>query len=172
MQGTAYAGEGHKQDALTSFSTALKISPDYLPALQGAAQIEFDDANPAAIPILERLLRLRPVDPTGHAMLAVLQYQQGNCKDAVPHFEKAGALFDSRASALHAYATCLVKQKKFEQASKVFQRAVALYPDDRRERQLLAAIQLMAHQPREALATLQPTQDNPDAESLELTATA
>ncbi len=36
MQGTAYAGEGHKQDALTSFSTALKISPDYLPALQGA----------------------------------------------------------------------------------------------------------------------------------------
>jgi len=172
MQGTAYAGEGHKRDALTSFSTALKISPDYLPALQGAAQIEFDDANPAAIPILERLLRLRPVDPTGHAMLAVLQYQQGNCKDAVPHFEMADALFDSRASALHAYATCLVKQRKFEQASKVFQRAVALYPDNRRERQLLAAIQLMAHQPREALDTLQPTQDNPDAESLELTATA
>lgn len=172
MQGTAYAGEGKKHDALTSFSTALKISPDYLPALQGAAQIEFDEGNPAAIPILERILRLRPVDPTGHGMLAVLQYQQGNCDGAVPHFEKAGALFDSRPGALHAYATCLVKQRKFEQASAVLQRVVALHPDDRRERQLLAAIHLMAHQPQEALATLQPMQDNADAETLELTATA
>ena len=35
MQGVAYAGEGHKKEALTSFHNALKISPDYLPALQG-----------------------------------------------------------------------------------------------------------------------------------------
>jgi tetratricopeptide (TPR) repeat protein len=172
MQGAAYAGGSDQQQALASFRTALKLSPDYLPALQGAAQIEFSDANPAAIPILEHLLRLRPADVTGHGMLAVLLYQQGNCDAAVHHFEKAGSLFDSQLGALHAYATCLVKQRKFEPASKVFQRGLTLNPGDLRERRLLASIQLMAHQPQEALATLQPLQNSPDAETLELTATA
>lgn len=172
MQGVANAGEGHQQEALASFHRALKISPDYLPALQGAAQIEFDEADPAAIPILKRLLRLRPADATGHGMLAVLQYQQGNCDSAVPHFEKAGTLFDAKPSALHAYAACLVKQRKFDQASNVFQRALTLQPNDKRERRLMAAIQLMAHQPQKALATLEPLQESPDAETLELTATA
>ena len=173
MEGVANAGEGHKQEALASFRRALTISPDYLPALRGAAQIEFDEANPAAIPILKRLLRLHPADATGHGMLAVLQYQKGNCDSAVPHFEKTGTLFDAKPSALHAYAACLVKQRKFDQASNVFQRALALQPNDKRERRLMAAIQLMAHQPQEALATLEPLlEQSPDAETLELTATA
>src|ERR1700745_2633085 len=32
LQGLAYLGQEKKTDALTSFRTALKISPDYLPA--------------------------------------------------------------------------------------------------------------------------------------------
>ena len=43
------------------------------------------------MPLLERILRLRPDDPTAHAMLAVLEYREGNCKAAVAHFDKAGA---------------------------------------------------------------------------------
>src|SRR5438552_9176987 len=35
MQGAAYSGLGKKNEALTSFRNALKISPDYIPALQG-----------------------------------------------------------------------------------------------------------------------------------------
>ena len=50
----------------------------------------------------------------------------------------------------------LVKLRQFDRAAKVFQRALALNPDDARERRLLASIQLMAHQPQDALATLQP----------------
>ena len=174
MQGAAYAGEGRKQEALVSFRTALKFSPDYLPALQGAAQIEFDAGSSAAIPLLQRLLRLRPADPTGHGMLAVLLYRQGNCDAAVVHFEKAGSLFDSQVDALHAYATCLVKLRKPERAAKVFQRAVALNPGDGQERHLLAALQLMAHEPQDALATLQPLlqASNVDSGTLELAATA
>ena len=45
MQGAAYAGEGHPKEALGSFRSALKISPDYLPALQGAIQIEYEAAG-------------------------------------------------------------------------------------------------------------------------------
>ena len=174
MQGTAYAGQGQKQEALNSFRTALKFSPDYVIALRGAAQIQFDAADPAAIPLLKHLLRLRPSDQTGHGMLAVLEYQQGNCETAVPHFERAGSLFDDRAPALHGYAICLVKLRQFDRAAKVLQRSLALNPDDPRERRLLASIQLMAHQSQDALATLQPLlqANSRDADTLELAATA
>lgn len=174
MQGAAYAGAGRKKEALAAYRTALKISPDYLVALQGAIQIEYENGSAAAIPLLKHLLRLRPADQTSHGMLAVLEYQQGNCAAAVIHFEKAGGLFDSQPDGLHAYAACLVKLKQLDKAAEVFQRALALRPQDGRERHLLAAVQLMAHQPRNALATLLPLlqASNPDAGTLELAATA
>lgn len=174
MQGTAYSGEGHKKEALDSFHGALKISPDYLPALEGVIQIEYEAGSAAAIPLLQHVLRLRPGDQTSHGMLAVLEYRQGNCQAAAEHFEKAGGLFDSQPSALHAYATCLVKLKQLDRAAKIFQRTVALNPDDPRERHLLAAIQIMAQLPQAAIATLGPLlqANHPDAETLELAATA
>jgi tetratricopeptide (TPR) repeat protein len=174
MQGEAYSGAGHKKEALSSFRNALKFSSDYLPALQGAVQIEFDAGDTAAIPLLQRVLRLRPADATSHGMLAVLEYQRGNCTAAVEHFEKAGSLFDSQAGALHAEAVCLVRLKQYDRAAKIFQRTVALSPDDERERHLLAAVQLMANQPMDALATLAPLLQaaTPDAGTLELASAA
>jgi len=174
MQGVAYAGENKNKEALSSFHEALQISPDCLPALQGAAQIEYAAGNRAAIPLIERVLRLRPGDPTGHAMLAVLEYQQGNCAAAVGHFEKAEALLASKVSAEQAYGVCLVKLKQLERAVTVFRRAVALDPDNPRERDLLAAIQLMAHKPQDALTTLEPLlgAGSPDSQTLELASTA
>jgi tetratricopeptide (TPR) repeat protein len=174
MQGAAFAGQGQNKQALDSFRAALKISPNYIPALQGAIQIEFSDGSAAAIPHLKRLLSLRPADQTSHGMLAVLEYQQGNCAAAVVHFEKAGTLFDSKPDGLHAHAACLVKLKQFDKAVEVFQRALSLNPEDGRERHLLASLQLMAHQPQNALVTLQPLLQaaNADAATLELAATA
>jgi len=174
MQGVAYAGEGHNTEAVVSFRRALTISPDYLPALQGAIQIEYASGSKEAIPLLQRILRLRPADRTSHGMLAVLEYQQENCAAAVVHFEKAGELFDTQPSALHAYAACLVKLKQLDKAAEVVRRTVALNPRDGRERRLLAAVQLMEHKPQDALSTLQPMLEGSDAdvETLELAATA
>ena len=124
MQGVAYAGQGQKKEALASFQSALKISPDYLPALHGAIQIEFENGSPTAIPLLQRVLRSHPGDSTSHAMLAVLEYQRRNCASAIGHFEKAGTLLDSQLDALHAYTTCLVRLKQPDRAAKVFQRAL------------------------------------------------
>ncbi len=155
-------------------SSCTEDIPKYLPALEGAVQIEFDESDPGAIPLLERVLRLRPNDLTSHGMLAVLEYQQGDYAAAVDHFEKTGTLFDSQPSALHAYAICLVKLKQFDRAAKIFQRTVALNPGDEGERHLLAAIQIMANQPTDALTTLQPLlrASSPDVATLELAARA
>jgi len=117
---------------------------------------------------------LRPGDPTAHAMLAVLEFRKGNCPAAVQHFEKAGQLIDSQLDALHAYATCLVKLKQLDDAAATLQKTVALRPDDPRERHVLASIQLMAHKPQDALATLQPLLEaqNVDSNTLELASRA
>jgi len=174
MQGAAYAGEHRNREALASFTRSLKLSPNYLPALTGAIQIEFDSADPAAMPLLERVLRLRPEDQTSHGMLAVLEYQQGNCAAALGHFEKAGGLFDSQLGALHAYGSCLVKLRRFDRAVVVFEKTLSLNPEDERERLVLASVELMAEEPRPALATLQSLLETGGANSgtLELAANA
>ncbi len=173
MQGVAYDGVANKKEALSSFRRALKLSPDNVPALQGAAQIEYDQADAAGIPHLEHLLRLHPDDLTSHGMLAVLDYQQGNCIAAAAHFERAASLFESRIPALHAYGTCLVKLRQLDTAVDVFKKSLALNPEDTRERRLLASVQLMSHQPERAIATLYPLLSNmPDASSLELASAA
>ena len=174
LQGVALASKGDSKEALVSFQRALKISPNNVAALAGAAQIEYQAGDQSAVPFLNKLVQLRPADPTAHAMLAVLQYQKGDCVAAVGNFQKADELLDSQLDALHAYATCLVKLKKINAALATFQRAVALRPGEPQELQLLASIQIMAHKPQDALATLRPLLDGqePKANILQLASTA
>ncbi len=171
MQGAAQTGLGDTNQALASYRSALQIAPDYLPALHGAAQIEFDRSSPEAIPLLVRLLKLRPQDEIGHGMLAVLEYQQGDWTEAVNQFEKTGSLFDSKPGALHAWATCLVRLHEPDQAVPLLQRVLDRNPGDARERRLLASLQLMAHAPQDALATLAPLLAG-DPDALELASAA
>jgi tetratricopeptide (TPR) repeat protein len=174
LQGLAYLGAGKKKEALGSFDTALKISPDYLPALEGAAQVEFDAGSPAAVPLLEHVLRLKPDDPTSHAMLAVLTSKQGDCATAIQHFDKSGSLTSSQPAALQQEGVCLLKLKQFERATNVFQQVLELNSADSRARYQLAAVQLMADKPKDAVATLAPLLQAhpPDAKILRLAASA
>lgn len=174
MQGVAYSRQQRRKEALAAFRHALKIAPNAIPALEGAAQIEFEDSDVHGIPHLEHLLSLRPDDTTSHGMLAVLDYQQGSCDKALPHFEKAEALFQSHPDALHAYAICLVRAKQFEKAVAVLQSVARLQPVNAQELRLLASVQLMAGHPEAALTTLAPLLNSgtPDSATLELASLA
>src|SRR6516164_6861854 len=90
LQGLAYAGEGNSKSALASYKHAIAISPEYLPALEGAAQIEYEAGSADAIPLLEQVLKLRPNELTSHAMLAVLAEKKGDCATAVEHYAASG----------------------------------------------------------------------------------
>ena len=75
--------------------------------------------------------------------------------------------------ALHAYGTCLVKLKRFDQAADVFDRGLALNAGDSQERQVVASVQLLAHQPERAIATLDPLlRAGQNAQALELASAA
>jgi tetratricopeptide (TPR) repeat protein len=173
LKGVAYSGMGQRQDALTSFHNALKLSPDYLPALQQEAQLYYETNDLAGVSVLQHILRLRPGDPMSYGMMAVLEYKHGNCSAAVPHFSKSGNLLDTQVDGLHAYATCLVRMKRFDDAVAVFQKALIIQPESSRERSVLASIQLMAHKPQDAINTLEPLlQHEADPEVLQLAANA
>ena len=173
LQGLAYAGKGDQKQALNSYRSSLKFSPDYVPALKGAAQLQFDAGDPAAIPLLAHILQLKPKDYTSHAMLAVLSYNNGDCATAVKHFAQSGFLLDSQPGAMQDYGICLLKLKHTDQGIEVFQQILRLHPEDVRARRGLAAVQLDAGRYSDALATLEPSlRSEPDVESMQLAAAA
>jgi len=56
LQGIALASKGDSKEALAAFQQALKISPDYVAALAGSAQILYQQGDRKAIPVLTHLL--------------------------------------------------------------------------------------------------------------------
>ena len=175
LRGIALSGKGDKQEALGAFRHALEISPDYLPALEGAAQIEYEDGGKDAVALLQHVLKLHPNDPTSHAMLAVLAYRRGDCASAVPHFELSGSLAESQPGALQEYGDCLVRLKEPEKAISLFSRALGQSSASNVEvRCLLASVQMMTQHAKDAIATLQPLlqQNTTDSNVLDLAASA
>ena len=174
LQGIALSGEEHEKEALASFRNALKISPDYLPALEGAAQLEYKAGSVAAVPLLQHVLQLRPNDPTSHAMLAVLFCKRGDCSAAIQHFEQSGSLLDSQPGALQQYGACLVRLKQLDRAISVFSRLVTLDSADSDARHYLSTVQLMAERPKDAIETLAPLLQagDPNSRTLQLAASA
>jgi tetratricopeptide (TPR) repeat protein len=97
-------------------------------------------------------------------MLGVMAYKRGDCAQAVKDFEQSGPLLESQPAAMQEYAACLMDLKQTEKVIPILQRMVASHPDDPRARRSLAAVQLAAGQPPDALATLQPLLEASDAE--------
>ena len=173
FQGLAYAGEGDTKSALAAYRQAVKISPDYLPALEGAAQIEYEAGSTEAIPLLQHILKLRPNEATSHAMLAVLAEKSGDCNTATEHYAASESLLDSQPEAMQGYGACLLKLNETDKAIQVFQALVTRQPDESRFRRGLAAVQLSAGRPTDAVETLRPLLDaGPDVSTMRLAASA
>jgi tetratricopeptide (TPR) repeat protein len=173
LQGLAYSKQGHKEEALAAFRHASKISPDYLPALEGAAQAAYETGASDTMALLQHVLKLAPGDPTAHAMLAALEYRDRNCADAVSHFQQSGALLKSQPIALRQYGICLGKLKRYEQAIGIFQELVAMPGDDPQDSLRLAALQLSSGKTADAIDSLAPAlNDHPNSDVLALASQA
>jgi tetratricopeptide (TPR) repeat protein len=165
---------GQEQNALAAFQRALQLSPDYLAALEGAAQLEYVAGSDRAIPLLDRLLKLRPNEPTAHAMRAVMAWKHRDCEAAVLHYEQGRSVIASQPDALKEFGICLVRLKQPQAAAEVFRQLVAKDPTNRRARYSLASVEMMAQRHQEALDSLQPliAGGDPDPEALALASSA
>ena len=121
IRGLALKRTGKTNLAFESFKTASAICSDYLPALEGMAQIQYAEHSSGATATLEKILTLRPQDATSHAMLGVLEWQDGDCAEAVSHFAAAGDLILSNQTAEIQYGSCLIAVADYKDAQSLFQ---------------------------------------------------
>lgn len=163
LEGMALQGLRRDEEALTPLKTALSLSPDYVPALEAAAEIEYRLNRPEAVTHLQHLLVLRPGEPTAHAMLGALAWKRSDCAAAIEHFRQAKPAIASQPDALREYGACLLKEKRAPEAAEVFQQLLSHQPDDRRARYSLAVALLDASRPRDAIAALENLQSDPIA---------
>jgi len=174
LKGIACEKAGDLAESMKYFETAVHLSPNYVPALAGAAEANYKSGNDRASFFLERLLKLQPDNPTTHAMLAGMAYKKRNCKKAVVHFGLAQSAISTSAGALSQYGACLLFLEQPERAVSVFSSALALTPGDGRIRQGLAAAQFRSNQAQGVLQTLEPLLNatKPDPDVLSMTSAA
>lgn len=174
LNGFALSHLGQAKEALASYKQAMKLSPDYLPALEGAAQIEFEASDQSAVPLLEKILAIHPEDKTSHGMLATLAFERRDCKRAVDEFQKSQILISSDLPSLQRYGSCLLELHNGEDAVKIFRQLSELQPQNEKARYNLAVAQVTAKQFKDAVETLKPlvTRPLPDADSLDMLAEA
>jgi tetratricopeptide (TPR) repeat protein len=174
LEALAFAGKGQTKEALAAYEKAIKISPEFVPALEGAAQIEYKAGDQKAVPLLQHLVRLRPNDPTSHAMLAVLAEKRGDCPQAVEEYGLSGVLLDSQPALRTGYAACLLELKRTDEAIALLQKSVDANAADPEARYRLAEAQLVVERPDAALETLAPLlqMEKPPVRALALAASA
>jgi tetratricopeptide (TPR) repeat protein len=122
IRGLALQNLDKPEEGLASFQQALSFCPRFLPALEGTAQIEYAQHSPHAAQSLDAILAIRPDDPTAHAMLAVLNWQKGDCQSAVDHFAKGGQQVETNQTAQMEYGICLIETGDTQKAEETFQR--------------------------------------------------
>jgi tetratricopeptide (TPR) repeat protein len=164
----------HENEGLAAFRHALKLAPNYLPALEGAAEIEYQTDKDNAAPLLRSIVKLRPDDRTAHAMLADIAFRQGDCGAAREEYAKSQAASASDLGPLEEFGACLVKQKQTAEALPVFARLSELQPGNNKAVYDLAVAQFLTGRYAEVVKTLSsPTRkDAPDSDSLDLLAEA
>ena len=156
LEGMAWNLKASPAEALKAYNHALTLDPRYLPALEGAAQLEYQRHSPAAKALLQRILALHPEDPTANTMIGFLSYASGDCKAAIPAFARGGGVLASQPATLSAYGTCLAQAGQYQQAISIFQQALDTGADAAVTRYNLALAQWKANNTDQALATLQP----------------
>ncbi|MBV9156618.1 MAG: tetratricopeptide repeat protein [Acidobacteriaceae bacterium] len=174
LKGLALSSLRRDPEALEAFRSAIALKPDYLPALEAAAQLEYKAGDGDAIPLLERLLKLKPDEQTAHAMRAVMAWRQKDCATAVRHFEQSRSVIASQPEALKEYGVCLVRLQRPGDAVPILQQVAGSEPTNKTAVYSVASAQLLAKQWNEALETLKPFTESglPDSQALDLAATA
>lgn len=156
LNGFALSHLGQANDALASYKRALQLSPEYLPALEGAAEIEYKSSDQRAVPLLQKIVSIRPRDETSHAMLATLAFDRRDCETAVAKFQQAQKLTSAKVKSLQEYGSCLLQIGRSEEAVKIFEQIRAIRPQDDKATYNVAVAQLMAKRYADVIAGLKP----------------
>jgi len=106
LEGVCFALQGNNSEAVAAFDHAVRISPNYVPALMGEIQVLYKTGDRRAIPLLERLVKSAPDDTNAQEMLAMLDRQAGDCRAAASQFLLIQDAIADHPDSLEAYGYC------------------------------------------------------------------
>ena len=174
LEGICLGLQGNEDQALAAFDHALRISPDYTPALKGEIQILYKTGDKRAIPLLKRTLKSSPDDVTANEMLGNLEREADNCQEAVTYFLLSKDALAEHPASLEAYGYCLFKLDRTADAIPVFRQLVPLLPGQSYPSYDLAVLLVSTKNNDEALKVLEPllTSEQADPDILSLASQA
>jgi tetratricopeptide (TPR) repeat protein len=172
LQGVAFSGLGDEKQSLASFDTAIQLDPEFVPALEGAAQTAYLHRSPQAARYVQKLLVIAPGNTVANAMAGALSYQSHECLNAVKHFKISEGEVYKSPNALSEFADCLLKDNAPDEAAEVLSRGVQLHPDSVELNYNLAVVELQLHHPADAIQILEPLSAEKDAALLNLLASS
>ena len=178
LRGLALTELERVDESLAAYRKALSIKPAYLPALQGAAQIEYRTHSAEAQRTLERIVAVDPSNVVAHAMLGTLAYDREDCTTALGHFQRADTAIRGNPQALWQVAHCLFVEDRPADAADRFEQLLASGGFDARSADLVVfnfALSLhTAGRHQRAIAALEPlaSRHPPDRDVLALLADA
>ncbi|HEV2416701.1 MAG TPA: tetratricopeptide repeat protein [Terriglobia bacterium] len=170
LKGIALENSGRKEECLAAFQRALRLNPDYLPALEGAAQIEYQERKPAARTHLAKIVQIDPTNQTAHAMLGALAFGRKDCKSAVNHFRDASSVILTQPAALQEFGACLLEERQPSAAATVYEELARLEPEDKSHEYALGVALYEAQRYEEAIQALEPlaAESHPNLNALDL----
>jgi tetratricopeptide (TPR) repeat protein len=155
LLGLALRGKNNLQPAFSAFQTARNECPQNIAALEGAAETAFLLNSPEAKSLVIQVIKLRPADQTGYAMLGAIDARAGDCVGSVDNYARASARIDDNPAALRQYGGCLVTLDRPAEAIPLLSRLLVLQ-ENNANRIALARTQAAAKDRSAALQTLQP----------------
>ncbi|MDB6068009.1 MAG: hypothetical protein JWR26_4217 [Pedosphaera sp.] len=120
---------GRTTEAAESFSRALALRNDFVPALNEMGLIRANQQKPVeAAAFFARALKLNPADPQTQLNLGFLEQIDGRPVEALAHYQEAARLEPQGAPASFSQACALISQHKRTEAIEYLQNAIRLNP--------------------------------------------
>lgn len=152
-RGLALAQLNRDQDALQSLEKSLAISPKFLIALEGAAEITYRTHDPKVSNYLSRILEQDPQNAAANGMAGALAFERHDCMGANKHFAAAESALSNNPLALAQWGECLLAEDQPGLATKRLEQSLRLRTADKRVSYNLALALHLDHHDEEALET-------------------
>ena len=131
-RGVALERLNRDRDALESFEESLAVSPKFLAALEGAAEITYRTHDPKVASYLSRIFLQDPQNAAAHGMAGALAFEEQDCHAANRHFAAAESALRNNPLALAQWGECLLAVDEPRLAIKQLEESLRLRPQDKR----------------------------------------
>jgi predicted O-linked N-acetylglucosamine transferase (SPINDLY family) len=152
-QGQQFAGAGRWQEAAACHREALRLQPDYIPALGnlGNALKNLERMDDAAA-CYRRILEISPNVALAHNDLGLLAQAKRQLPQAIEHYRRAIELDPNFAEAHSNLGTALAIEGRLDEAERCCRRAIQLKPEFAEAHQDLGAVFVLQDRLDEAIA--------------------